>query len=244
MRSISWRTSRSATSVTAWRTTVSPIRAMTRPTMSSMTVLGDGRGGERRQGRGRAALFGRQQSREGIGQIAAAAPAPRLRSGPDPRCSSDPRRAASAAAAGDAVPRCPRRGLRAAPRRDWRPEGRRYWQKRRRADRSSPRGRRPIAAVRAARAARGRGRIQPVEDGVGDLGGRRRSGHGRRNRAPAREQLLDAVDHDLRLERLHQHTVAPDLPGTLLVQRLERAGEEDHGNAGHRGSFLTKAATS
>ena len=74
-------------------------------------------------------------------------------------------------------------------------------------------------------------RVEPVDDAVARLGGCR-SDRRRRHRTAAGEQFLDAVDDDLRLERLHQHTVAADLPGALFVQRLEGAGEQDHRDAG------------
>ena len=74
-------------------------------------------------------------------------------------------------------------------------------------------------------------RVEPVDDAVARLGGCRPDRR-RRHRTAAGEQFLDAVDDDLRLERLHQHAVAADLPGTLFVERLERAGEQDHRDVG------------
>ena len=91
------------------------------------------------------------------------------------------------------------------------PAGRRCWRTPRRADRSSPRARRRrsrrLGRRRRRRRAAASGRstapsaarsaaAEPIA--AGDAG------------APRREQLLHAVDHHLRLERLDQHAVAAD----------------------------------
>ncbi len=49
-----------------------------------------------------------------------------------------------------------------------------------------------------------------------------------RQRAAAGEQLVDAVDDHLRLERLHQHAVAAGGAGAALVERFEGAGQQQH----------------
>ena len=45
-----------------------------------------------------------------------------------------------------------------------------------------------------------------------------------------REQILDAADDELRLERLREHAVAPGRGGARLIHGLERAGQEDDRN--------------
>jgi hypothetical protein len=57
-------------------------------------------------------------------------------------------------------------------------------------------------------------------------------------RGCALDQILDARDHLLRFERLHEHAVAVHLPGACLVDRLERTGEEQHRNVGEVGPPL------
>ena len=96
------------------------------------------------------------------------------------------------------------------------------WRTPRRADRSSPRA----IAGRLGRAA-------------GAIVSRSAARHARRavrqdrcphSAAAAGEQILDAADDHLRLERLDQHAVAADGARARLVDRLERAGQQQHGN--------------
>jgi len=46
------------------------------------------------------------------------------------------------------------------------------------------------------------------------------------------EQFLHAIDHHLRLERLRQHIARARCVGAGLIDRLECAGQQDHGNVG------------
>ena len=48
------------------------------------------------------------------------------------------------------------------------------------------------------------------------------------------QQILHAADDDLRLERLDQDAVAADRTRAGFVDRLERAGQEHHGNVRQR----------
>jgi len=61
-----------------------------------------------------------------------------------------------------------------------------------------------------------------------DRRGRRRVPHPFRN--AAREQIFDAADHELRLERLDENAGAPDRARTRFVHRLERARQQDDGD--------------
>ena len=65
-----------------------------------------------------------------------------------------------------------------------------------------------------------------------------------RRLALAGEQIAHAADHHLRLERLDEHAVAPDGARPRFVDRLERAGQQQHGMCASSGSPLMNAATS
>ncbi len=60
----------------------------------------------------------------------------------------------------------------------------------------------------------------------------------------AREQRLDAGDQLLRLEGLDEHTIAPDGADPLLIDRLERAGQQQHRNVLQPRRLLDDAAIS
>jgi hypothetical protein len=60
----------------------------------------------------------------------------------------------------------------------------------------------------------------------------------------SRQQVLDLADQRLRLERLRQEAVGLDAIGLLLVERLERAGQQQHRDVREPGVFFTKSQTS
>ena len=80
----------------------------------------------------------------------------------------------------------------------------------------------PGRALRSTRRSPGAG------DNAGTDGGSAGSGDSARLTSPpaSRQQLLDPADDELRLERLRQHAVAADGRGPRLVDRLERAGQQ------------------
>ena len=128
-----------------------------------------------------------------------------------------PTRRRASAGAPRRAPASPR-----APDRAWVPM-RPCWPAPRRADRNSLRARPPARWRSSRRRWRGRGM--------------RRLAGGRRL-ALAGQQIADAADDHLRLERLDEHAVAPDGARPGLVDGLEGAGQQQHGNVRQLGIAL------
>src|SRR5215204_7802483 len=62
----------------------------------------------------------------------------------------------------------------------------------------------------------------------------------RRRTTGSVDQILDALDDELRLEGLHQHAIAFRSSRARLIDRLEGAGEQQHRDVGELGRRLYK----